>query len=258
VSVVEAPANAPAALQLTGVSKAFGGLVAVSDVTLTVAERERRAVIGPNGAGKTTLFNLITGALPVTSGTIRLFGSDITTLPVHRRVAEGIGRTYQITNLFPRLSVADNVRLAAMGLSQRKFELFRPVPRRGELQDRVERALEAVGLADRADYQALELSHGEQRQLELALALAVEPRLLMLDEPAAGLSAAERVTMFKLIQSLPRTLTLIIIEHDMDLALRLVEYVTCLHNGRIIAQDSPDVIVDNETVQQVYLGTASG
>jgi branched-chain amino acid transport system ATP-binding protein len=245
------------ALELDGVTKAFGGLVAVDRVTLSVEERERRAVIGPNGAGKTTLFNLITGLLPVTAGRIRLFGEDVTGQPVHRRVAAGIGRTYQITNLFPALTVADNVRLAAQGLSPSKFQMLRPVARRGPLQERVEQALAAVGLLERADLLARELSHGEQRQLELALALAVQPKLLMLDEPGAGLSAAERGTMFQLIQGLPDNLTLIIIEHDMDLALRLVERVTCLHNGRVIAEDSPEAIVENETVQQVYLGAGA-
>ncbi|MCC7104243.1 MAG: ABC transporter ATP-binding protein [Chloroflexi bacterium] len=251
-----AQAGARPALELDNVTKAFGGLVAVDDVTLRVLERERRAVIGPNGAGKTTLFNLITGALPVTAGRILLFGHDVTRDPVHRRVAAGIGRTYQITNLFPALSVVDNVRLAAQGLSPGKFQFLRPVPRRGELQDRVEQALAAVGMLDRSEHQAQELSHGEQRQLELAVALAVHPKILMLDEPAAGLSAAERVVMFDLIQSLPRDLTLVIIEHDMDLALRLVERVTCLHNGRVVAEDSPSEIVHNQLVQEIYLGTA--
>jgi branched-chain amino acid transport system ATP-binding protein len=248
--------GSPAALELRGVTRSFGGLVAVDQVTLRVAEQERRAIIGPNGAGKTTLFNLITGAIPVTSGQITLFGRDVTGQPVHRRVAAGIGRTYQITNLFPALTVADNVRLAAQGLSPNKFQLFRPVPRSGPLQERVERALAAVGLADKAGVMTRELSHGEQRQLELALALAVQPRVLMLDEPAAGLSAAERITMTRLIQELPRDLTLVVIEHDMDLVLKLVDRVTCLHNGRVIADESPGEIVNNQTVQEIYLGSA--
>ena len=248
--------GSPAALELRGVTRSFGGLVAVDQVTLRVAEQERRAIIGPNGAGKTTLFNLITGAIPVTSGQITLFGRDVTGQPVHRRVAAGIGRTYQITNLFPALAVADNVRLAAQGLSPSKFQLFRPVARSGPLQERVERALAAVGLADKAAVVTRELSHGEQRQLELALALAVQPRVLMLDEPAAGLSAAERITMTRLIQELPRDLTLVVIEHDMDLVLKLVDRVTCLHNGRVIAEESPGEIVNNQTVQEIYLGSA--
>jgi branched-chain amino acid transport system ATP-binding protein len=243
-----------AALELAGVTKAFGGLLAVQNVTMSVSERERQAVIGPNGAGKTTLFNLITGQVPVTSGRIRLFGEDVTGLPVHKRVARGMARTFQITNLFPALSVWDNIMLAAQGLSPIKFNMLKPVARRGELAKRVEQALEAVGLGDKGDMAARELSHGEQRQLEIALALVSQPKLLLLDEPAAGLSAGERRTMTELIRNLPEDLTLILIEHDMDLALGLVNWVTVLQDGRAIAADHPDAIRRNEEVQEVYLG----
>ena len=242
------------ALELNGVTKAFGGLVAVSDVSVAIPARDRQAVIGPNGAGKTTLFNLITGQLPVTSGRIALFGEEITKLPVHRRVARGMARTFQITNLFPALTVWDNVMLAAQGLSGVKFSMWRPISRRGELAERVDRALEDVGLADKAQVTARELSHGEQRQLEIALALVSRPRLLLLDEPAAGLSAAERVTMTSLIRQLPTELTLVLIEHDMDLALGLVNWVTVLQDGKVIVADGPDAIRRNEKVQEVYLG----
>ncbi len=242
------------ALELDGVTKAFGGLVAVSGVTLRVPARERRAVIGPNGAGKTTLFHLLSGELPVTRGRIRLFGEDVTALSPPQRVGRGLRRTYQITNVFPALSVEENVFLAAMGLAPTKFELLRPRPRRGPLRERVERALAQVGLQDKPEVPARELSHGEQRQLELALALVGSPRVLLLDEPAAGLSAAERARMAELVRGLPTDLTLVIIEHDMDLVLNLVERVTCLHNGRVIAEESPQTIRHNETVQQVYLG----
>jgi branched-chain amino acid transport system ATP-binding protein len=244
----------PAALELEGVTKAFGGLVAVSDVSLRVADRERRAIIGPNGAGKTTLFRLISGEFPVTAGRITLSGEEITDLPPHRRVGRGLGRTYQITNIFPALSVRDNVTLAAMGVARTKFNPLRPVPRRGALADRVERALAAVELRAKADVRARELSHGEQRQLELALALAGEPRVLLLDEPAAGLSAGERGLMAALVRGLPPELTLVIIEHDMDLVLNLVERVTCLHNGSVVADESPATIRHNKTVQEIYLG----
>ena len=246
--------GAAPALELEGVTKAFGGLVAVSDVSLRVAARERRAIIGPNGAGKTTLFRLISGEFPVTSGRIRLVGEDVTTLPPHRRVGRGLGRTYQITNIFPALSVRDNVSLAAMGLAPTKFDLLRPVARRGTLAERVEQALAAVELQDKAHVQARELSHGEQRQLELALALAGQPRVLLLDEPAAGLSAAERGLMAALVRGLPPELTLVIIEHDMDLVLNLVDRVTCLHNGSVVADESPATIRHNKTVQEIYLG----
>jgi branched-chain amino acid transport system ATP-binding protein len=242
------------ALELEGVTKAFGGLIAVADVTLRVAERERRAVIGPNGAGKTTLFHLISGELPVTAGRVRLFGEDITRLPPPARVGRGLRRTYQITNIFPRLSVYENVMLAALGLTGQKFDPLRPVPRRGELAERVERALADVDLAEKRRVPARELSHGEQRQLELALALVGEPRVLLLDEPAAGLSSAERAQMAALVRNLPDTLTLVIIEHDMDLVLGLVERVTCLHNGRVVADEAPATIRHNQTVQEIYLG----
>ena len=250
------PNAAPAALELEGVTRAFGGLVAVAQVSLSVPQRERRALIGPNGAGKTTLFNLISGELAVTRGRVRLFGEDITARPPNARVGRGLGRTYQITNIFPALSVADNVLLAAMGLATTKFHPLRPVPRRGALPERVEQALLAVGLQEQARAPARELSHGAQRQLELALALAGQPRLLLLDEPAAGLSAAERALMSELVRGLPADLTLVIIEHDMDLVLNLVDRVTCLHNGRVIADESPATIRDNQLVQDIYLGAS--
>jgi branched-chain amino acid transport system ATP-binding protein len=248
------PDAQPAALELEGVTKAFGGLVAVADVSLRVRERERRAVIGPNGAGKTTLFHLISGELPVTSGRIRLFGEDITRLPAPRRVGRGLRRTYQITNIFPRLTVFENVMLAAQGLSAQKFNPLWPVRRHGALAERVERALGDVALLGKAHVPARELSHGEQRQLELALALVGEPRVLLLDEPAAGLSAAERARMAELVRGLPPTLTLVIIEHDMDLVLNLVDRVTCLYNGRVVADETPATIRHNRTVQEIYLG----
>jgi branched-chain amino acid transport system ATP-binding protein len=249
--------SAVPALELEGVSRDYGGVHAVADVTFSVAERERRALIGPNGAGKTTLFRLISGEVPVSKGTIRVFGQDVTHLPAHKRVGRGLGRTYQVTNVFPALSVEDNVMLAALGLSGRKFQPLLPVPRRGSHRERVDKALVDVGLAERARLPVRELSHGEQRQLELALALAVQPRVLLLDEPAAGLSAVERARMAELVRGLPPELTLVIIEHDMDLVLELVERVTCLHNGRIVADEAPSTLRDNKTVQEIYLGVAS-
>jgi branched-chain amino acid transport system ATP-binding protein len=246
--------DSPPALELEGVSRAFGGLVAVSEVTLRVAARERRAIIGPNGAGKTTLFRLISGEMPVTRGRIKLHGEDITSLPPHARVGRGLGRTYQVTNVFAGLSVEDNVMLAALGLSRTKFQPLLAVPRKGEQRDHVERALLDVGLRDRAREQVSRLSHGEQRQLELALALVGRPRVVLLDEPAAGLSSAERSRMADLVRSLPAELTLVIIEHDMDLVMNLVDRVTCLHNGQVVADESPSTIRHNEVVQSIYLG----
>jgi branched-chain amino acid transport system ATP-binding protein len=245
-----------AALELEGVTRSFGGLVAVADVTLRVPQRERRAIIGPNGAGKTTLFRLISGEMPLTRGRIKLFGEDITHLPAHARVGRGLGRTHQITNVFPALSVEDNVMLAALGLSKARFQPLLPVPRRGATGEQVEHALSDVGLQDRAREQVAHLSHGEQRQLELALALVGRPCVLLWDEPAAGLSAVERARMADLVRSLPADLTLVIIEHDMDLVMNLVDRVTCLHNGRVVAEEAPATIRQNEIVQAIYLGTA--
>ena len=244
------------ALTLTHVSRAFGALKAVEDVSLSVRPGERRAIIGPNGAGKTTLFNLISGELPVNSGHIVLFGRDITALPAYRRTAQGIGRTYQITNIFPALAVTENIMLAAQGLSRRKFALLGSLSAGGPVRERAKAALAASGLGAKAATPARELSYGEQRQLEIALALASNPRVLLLDEPAAGLSPAERPRVAQLIRALPPTLTIVLIEHDMDLALELVDTVTCLHFGRVVAEGDAAGIRHNPTVQEIYLGAA--
>jgi len=244
----------PCALALEGVSKQFGALRAVDDVTLSVPPGERRAVIGPNGAGKTTLFNCITGELALTEGKVFLFDRDISKMAAYKRVALGLGRTFQITNVFPGLTVEENVFLAAQGLDRMKLNFVRSLPRGGEVRDRAAKALEDAGLLEKRQSVTQELSHGEQRQLEIALALALQPKVLMLDEPAAGLSAAERATMADLVRSLPRDLTIILIEHDMDLALGLADRVTCLHYGKVIADDSPVGIAANQEVQDCYLG----
>ncbi|MDW8065541.1 ABC transporter ATP-binding protein [Thermoflexus sp.] len=244
-----------AVLVLREVTKDFGGLRAVDQVSLQVFQGERRAIIGPNGAGKTTLFNLIAGEIHVTSGHIFLFGQDVTRLPIHRRAAMGLGRTYQITRIFPSLTVAENVMLAVLGLRSAKMALYRALSTKDPAWKRALEILEQIELAYRADVPARALSHGEQRQLELAIALAGAPRLLLLDEPGAGLSAAERGLIHRLVQSLPRSLTVVLIEHDMDLALGLADRVTCLHYGKVIAEDTPDRIRDNELVRQIYLGS---
>jgi branched-chain amino acid transport system ATP-binding protein len=242
------------ALELENVSKTFGALRAVERVNLRVPVGERRAIIGPNGAGKTTVFNLISGELPITEGRILLFGHDATRMPAHRRVGLGLGRTYQITNVFQGLSVEENVLLAAQGLSITKFAMHRSLPRKGPIRDRAASAMQATDLIEKASLPVKKLSYGEQRQLELALALATGPKVLMLDEPAAGLSAVERMRIATLIRGLPHTLTIILIEHDMDLALGLVEMVTCLHFGEVIAEGDPAAIRENATVQEIYLG----
>ncbi|RME50267.1 MAG: ABC transporter ATP-binding protein [Caldilineae bacterium] len=244
----------PPILVLEHVTKDFGGLRAINDVSIQVKPGERRAIIGPNGAGKTTLFNLITGELPVTSGRIHLAGLDITSMPAHRRIGAGLGRTYQITNIFPGLTVEENIQLAAQGLSPIKFALYRPVPQEGPIYAKVLKTLDDLHLTHVKHVKTSELSYGEQRQLEIALALVGNPKVLLLDEPAAGLSAAERVTIANLIRRLPAELTVVLIEHDMDLALRLVDRVTCLHYGAIIAEGTPEHIRQNDQVREIYLG----
>jgi branched-chain amino acid transport system ATP-binding protein len=242
-------------LSLHGVSVAYGALRAVDGVSIAVRTGERRAIIGPNGAGKTSLFNAIAGELSCSSGRIEFAGQDITRLRVHRRAALGIGRTYQITNLFGDLSVEENVRLAVRGPSRRKFSLFgRDRPRGGDEQANVEAALAVAGIQRRRDTITRTLSYGEQRQLELALALAGKPRLLLLDEPAAGLSAAERARMAQIIRELPADLSVVLIEHDIELALGLMDSVTCLHFGQVLTEGKPDAIRNDARVQEVYLG----
>ena len=242
-------------LRLEGVRVAFGALRAVDGVTLDVPRGERRAIIGPNGAGKTTLFNAIAGEQRVTSGSVFLEGRDVTRLGTQRRANRGIGRTFQITTLFAGLTVARNLGLAVRGASRRKLSLFGAGALTTEEARVVQERLASSGLAARRDVLVRELSHGEQRQLELQMALAANPRLLLLDEPAAGLSPAERVTMAGIIRALPRDLTLVLIEHDMDLALGLVDRVTCLHNGQVLVEGDPAAIRADARVQEVYLGS---
>ena len=235
-------------------SKSFGGLRAVDGVELAVRPGVRRALIGPNGAGKTTLFNLIAGVLPPSSGRITLFGTDVTRVAQHRRAALGLARTYQITNLFPTLTVLQNVLLAAQAHTRARFAMLRPISRFTDLHQRAHEALAAVGLEDRAGSPVRQLSHGEQRQLEIAMALAGRPRVLLLDEPAAGLSQAEAQLMTTLLHRLDPAITLLIIEHDMDIALEVARHVTVLHYGRVIADGSRDAVRADATVREIYLG----
>jgi branched-chain amino acid transport system ATP-binding protein len=241
-------------LNLDHVGVRFDALKAVDDVSLKVRRGERRAIIGPNGAGKTTLFNAITGVVPPTSGRIAFDERDITSLPPHRRAACGISRTFQITNLFPSLTVRQNMELATRGLTPRKFSLFGSEGLTDSERAQAERALGLSRLASRSHSLVSELSYGEQRQLEMAMALAANPRLLLLDEPAAGLSPAERVIVADIIRALPDQITIVLIEHDMDLVLSLVDWVTCLNNGRFLAEGAPADIRNNVDVQSVYLG----
>ena len=245
------------ALELRGVSRLFGALVAIDDVTLSVKPGERRAVLGSNGAGKTTLFNAITGDFPPTSGVIRFFGEDVTDLPPHERIRRGLRRTYQISLLFNGLTVLDNVYLACRGVSRGRFSLLRP--RRNEaLMQAASDMVDAVHLSDSRETPVAELSHGQQRQLEIALALAGAPRLVLFDEPAAGLSPSERAELIEILTSLPSHIGYIIIEHDMDVALRVVESVSMMHNGRIFKEGRPEEIESDPEVQELYLGGGHG
>jgi branched-chain amino acid transport system ATP-binding protein len=245
------------ALELRGVTKMFGALAALTDVTLTVRPGERRAILGSNGAGKTTLFNCVTGDFLPTSGTIRFFGEDLTRFPAHERIRRGLRRTYQISLLFSGLTVADNVYLACRGVSRGRFSLLRP--RKDDvLVARAEELIEAVHLTRARDRLVSEISYGQQRQLEIALALAGAPRFILFDEPAAGLSPSERRELVEILTNLPRHIGFIIIEHDMDVALRVAESVTMMHNGRVFKEGTPVEIEEDPEVQELYLGGAHG
>ena len=245
----------PAALSLTDVVVRFGALRAVDGVSLDLEEGERRAVIGPNGAGKTTLFNAISGAIPPSGGRVEIGGWDATRASPQERARRGVGRTFQITNLFPDLTVAENMRLALRGRGPAKWRFWGADALDPEGQDAVAAALASARMAGRDDARVRDLSYGEQRQLELAMALVQRPRLLLLDEPAAGLSPAERGLVAAIVRALPRDLSMVLIEHDMDLALGLVDRVTVMHEGRVLAEAAPGDIRGDARVQEVYLGT---
>ncbi|MEJ0093177.1 MAG: ABC transporter ATP-binding protein [Methylocella sp.] len=241
-------------LKLDGVGVRFGGLKAVDNVSLIAKRGERRAIIGPNGAGKTTLFNAISGVVLPTSGRVAFEGRDVTSAPPHRRAAYGMSRTFQITNLFQSLTVRQNMEIAIWGLAPSKFSFFRSSSLTAAERERAEWALGLSRLGARADVVVNALSYGEQRQLELAMTLATKPKMLLLDEPAAGLSPSERVIVADVIQALPSALTIVLIEHDMDLVFSLVDWITCLNNGRFLAEGTPAEIRANAHIQDVYLG----
>lgn len=244
------------ALSIQSVSKSFGGIQAVRSVSLDVPVGERRALIGPNGAGKTTLFNVIAGELSADSGHIELFGMDITHKSVQERAKMGLARTYQISQLFLHLTVEQNLFLATSANQNMEFHLFRPWRRYHAEQEWVHQVAEQVGLAEHLHSTVSELSHGLQRQLELGMAMAMRPQLLMLDEPAAGLSPTERITLISLIKNLPREVTLVLIEHNMELVLDLADRITVLNRGIVLAEGTPAEIRVNEEVQRVYLGSS--
>jgi branched-chain amino acid transport system ATP-binding protein len=241
-----------AALEVIGLTKHFGGLPAVDEVTITVPQGDRRLLLGPNGAGKTTLFNLVTGDLAPRAGTVRLFGQNITGLAPYRCAHHGLARTYQILTLFPNSTLEENVILALLGLMPARWNPFTRVRARAEYRKRAQSALARVGLAELADRPLGETSYGEKRRLEVALALAQEPKVLLLDEPLAGLSSEERSGVRALIESIPRDITLVIIEHDMDTALEIAESITVMHHGRVVAEGDRATIVRDPRVREVY------
>ena len=243
------------ALELRGLSKSFGGLAAVRGVTLTVMPGQRKAIIGPNGAGKTTLFNLITGILPSSAGQVMLFGRDVTKWPSHRRTALGMARTFQVTSLFPRLTVLDNVLLAIEGLRRSKFVMWRFLSSYRDVYEKAHGLLERAGFLDRKDAEVRYLSHGEQRQLEIVLGLASDPKILLLDEPAAGLSSGESSEMIRFLARLDRSLAILLIEHDMDVVFDVAEHISVLHFGQVLEAGPAEQIRRSEKVQQIYLGT---
>jgi branched-chain amino acid transport system ATP-binding protein len=243
-------------LRLERVARRFGGLQAVADFSLTAAAGERIAIIGPNGAGKTTLFNLISGELAPTGGRIELLGRDVTRLPPHRRAALGLGRTYQLTNLFPRLSVLENTLLAVVALCRLRYVPLWPLAAYRDPFERARALLTPLGLWERRDDPVAELSYGEQRQVEIALAMASDPAVVLLDEPTSGLSAAETRVVHALLQRLPRTITVLLIEHDMGVAFDLADRMIVMHQGRVLAEGTPDAVRRNPRVQEIYLGSA--
>jgi branched-chain amino acid transport system ATP-binding protein len=245
------------ALLLEGVSRSFGALTALDNVDLVVEAGERRGILGANGAGKTTLFNAITGDFPPTSGRIRFFGEDVTRLPAYERIRRGLRRTYQNSMLFRGLVVLDNLYLAACGVSRGRLSFLRPRDDNAALQSARDLA-HAVHLDGVAEQLVSELSHGQQRQLEIGMALAGAPRFILFDEPAAGLSPAERRELVQILGALPAHIRFIIIEHDLDVALRVVEKVTVMHNGAIFKHGTPAEIQVDPDVQRIYLGGRHG
>ena len=240
-------------LRLRGVGRRFGGLDAVRDVDLDVAHGERRAILGPNGAGKTTLFNVISGDMPATSGSIFFLGRDVAEVSAPGRARLGMGRTYQKSRLFLGLSVEDNLYLAVLGTRKGHLRLRRRAVDR-ELRERARELAAQVGLAPKLETLVGSISHGEQRQLEVGMARAVDPKLMLLDEPASGLSRGERVALTDMLLELDRDITLVLIEHDMDVALRVAERVTMMHDGKKIVEGTPGEIRSNQLVHDLYLG----
>ncbi|GJM39737.1 MAG: ABC transporter ATP-binding protein [Ardenticatenaceae bacterium] len=244
------------ALVIDSLTVQFGGLTALDKVTMDVATGQRFGILGPNGAGKTTLYNAVTGFVTPVNGTVTLFGNDITTMPAHRRVARGLVRTFQITTLFPELTVFENVLMASQVTAKTHRKFWRHATKNEQAVTMARTQLDQLNLAYLAESSVSDLSYGEQRLLEIAVALASNPDVLMLDEPTAGLSAAEISAVVALINSLPRELAVVIIEHDLDVIFDIAEYLSVLHFGKVIANGSTLEVSRNERVKDVYLGEA--
>src|ERR1700678_3154059 len=242
------------ALEISGLNKAFGGLKVTQEISLAIRPGERRLIIGPNGAGKTTLFNQISGDMRPNAGQIKLFGKDVTTFAPYRRAHLGLSRTYQIITLFAGDTLEHNVTLGLLGLLSSRWQMWRPLSSYRHLTEDARRTLDSVGLLNLADHPVSELAYGEKRRLELAMALAQKPRVLLLDEPLAGLSDNERGAVKSLIASIPKDTTVVMIEHDMDTALDLAETVTLLNYGRVIVDGERDTVIADERTREVYLG----
>jgi branched-chain amino acid transport system ATP-binding protein len=248
------PQSAGPILHLRGIGRRFGGVQALRDIDIEVAYGERRSILGPNGAGKTTLFNVIAGEFPPSAGTVKLFGQDVTLMPGRRRAKLGLTRTYQKSRLFLGLSVEDNLYLSTLGVRDGHCRIFRSQRDKAMLA-RASAHAQRVGLGGRERALVGSLSHGEQRQLEVGMALAGDPKLMMLDEPASGLSRGERAVLTELLLGLDRAITLILIEHDMDIALTVAERVTMMHDGRVFIEGTPAEIRANRAVHDIYLGS---
>ena len=246
------------AIRVEGLYKSFGGVVATSNVSFKVDVGGRLVIIGPNGAGKSTLFNLLNGQLPLDSGKVFLFGEDVTHLPLHKRAHRGMARSFQLTSLFPELTVMDNMMLALHGLRKSRFNPFRRTGSYSTLRDKGKDLLSLFDLWSKRDEQIKMISYGEQRKLEIALCLASNPRLLLLDEPSAGLTTSERQVVMEMIRNLPPDIAVIIVDHDMDLVFGLANRIIVLHFGQIIAEGTPEEIQAHPKVKEVYMGIEEG
>ena len=242
------------ALEAINLNKNFGSIQVTQNINLQIHAGERRLIIGPNGAGKTTLFNQITGELKPSSGCIKVFGKDVTALPPHLRPHMGLSRTFQIINLFNQDSALHNIALALFGVSPRRFNPFRQLKPSDPVYERAHAVLKTIGLEQSAYKRVGEMSYGEQRRIEIGLAMSQSPKLLLLDEPLAGLSRDERIWIRDLISTIPKSTTIVMIEHDMDVALAFAEKITLLHYGRLIVEGDRDTVVNHPQTKEIYLG----